>query len=348
MRYIVTCIPGVQSFVGELLTKEGDGEARIIYLESSLVVFDSELSLCEVSQIPYINNAYIAIELFDAGKNGSIDTSIKLLLKTSKWTKNIRCGINSKAKSFRLVLSDEGDLVSADKSLMTKLYDKIKKHTKLEIRVRDADTELWLIRRENGKIYFCTRVTKRVATEKNLNRGKLRPEVTELLCRLSESKPNDIVLDPFSGSGAIPLARSRTPYNMIFAFDIDEDNILNIRNHYKNQVKSKGKKYGPFIMRTVDALSLKSINDGFITKVITDPPWGLFDTTITDLDRFYKTMLNELVRITKSGGIIVLLLGRTTETEQLIKSAREMKIYNKQYNVLLSGKKAVIVKFINN
>ena len=98
-------------------------------------------------------------------------------------------------------------------------------------------------------------------------------------------------------------------------------------------------------MRTADARALHAISDGFIDKIATDPPWGLFDQTIGDMDAFYQAVFRELLRVTKPGGIIVLLLGRTAAAERLVAAASGQRQLVQRYDILLSGKKAMVVKY---
>ena len=47
------------------------------------------------------------------------------------------------------------------------------------------------------------RLTKHKAYEKILHKGELRPELSHILCSISEPDADDIFLDPFCGSGTI-------------------------------------------------------------------------------------------------------------------------------------------------
>jgi len=84
------------------------------------------------------------------------------------------------------------------------------------------------------------------------------------------------------------------------------------------------------------------LTDNSINKIITDPPWGLFDKNI-DLEHFYNKVLNELNRILIPKGLIVMLTAQKKIFENLINQSKSFKLLEK-YNILVSGKKASIYK----
>jgi tRNA G10 N-methylase Trm11 len=186
------------------------------------------------------------------------------------------------------------------------------------------------------------RITTHTAYEQVLERGELKPELAYTLCFLSEPKEGDIFLDPFCGHGAIPLKRALSfPYNMVFAADKDQEQIQFVRNRVK-----KLKLKSMFIVKKQDALSMTAFENGFIDKIVTDPPWGLFESLDRDICEFYALMLREFSRVLNVKGILVILTARKEEFENALSSmGTRLKMLN-QYNILVSGKKAAIYKIV--
>ena len=64
---------------------------------------------------------------------------------------------------------------------------------------------------------------------------------------------------------------------MIFAFDSNEGRVARLKADLKAAVPAKLRKHSPIVIRHEDARALASINEGFIDKIVTDPPWGVFN-----------------------------------------------------------------------
>ena len=128
------------------------------------------------------------------------------------------------------------------------------------------------MRRSENIGFFMLRLTKNI-TNKKLPAGELRPELAYILCYLSNPNKNDVFLDPFAGYGSIPIERARNfPYNLVFASDKNKDFKRIIRDRMKSKKMSK-----TIIPKVQNALSMQSFDDEFITKIVTDPPWGFHE-----------------------------------------------------------------------
>lgn len=93
-----------------------------------------------------------------------------------------------------------------------------------------------------------------------------------------------------------------------------------------------------------DALSLDKIPDNSISKIITDPPWGIFQKTTLSLVDFYFKMLKEFLRVLKKNGMAVILIGQPEIFEDAMeKCSGDWDVLGK-YRILVSGQKAVLYK----
>jgi tRNA G10 N-methylase Trm11 len=96
------------------------------------------------------------------------------------------------------------------------------------------------------------RLTRHTAYEKILNKGELHPEIAFLMNWLSEPDKNDIVLDPFCGSGSIPLKRIlHFPTKQVFAFDCDKNMIGIVKKKIENKLLLYGIRKITVIYHTV-------------------------------------------------------------------------------------------------
>lgn len=247
--------------------------------------------------------------------------------------------------SFRLMLADEDRLSRGDSDARNELIRTIEQHCGLRYAPRGGGIEFWLIRRRSGPAYFCVRLTQRRATEKTLAQGELRPELAHLLCELSEPTAGDVFLDPFAGTGAIVFARAERPYNIAFAFEKDAARTRAIRRRAKQIERRGGLRGGPVVARIEDARTLDTLQAGFVDRVVTDPPWGHFDPQIADLRALYEAAFRAIVRVTRVGGVVVMLLGRTDEGEDIVATRHRGLELMRRFDILVSGRKALVAKW---
>jgi tRNA G10 N-methylase Trm11 len=98
------------------------------------------------------------------------------------------------------------------------------------------------------------------------------------------------------------------------------------------------------IVKQLDIKNLdKELPQGSIDKIVTDPPWGLYEDLKMGTDAFYSLALSKMEVALKNNGIIVLLTGRHIDIESLLKPFPHLTLLH-NYEVLVSGKKANLVK----
>jgi tRNA G10 N-methylase Trm11 len=184
--------------------------------------------------------------------------------------------------------------------------------------------------------FFMLRITK---NKKKLDKGELRPELTNLLCRLSVPGENDVFLDPFCGSGAIPLERSRiADFKGIFASDRDENLIKELKNKIKKMKTSKIQK--SFFIKNLDFFN-NTFDDNFFDTIVTDPPWGIYEKID---ENFYPNFLKNSYRILKPGGKLILLSARKEYFAK--ESIADNFVLETSFDILVSGKKAGVYLLI--
>jgi len=317
-------------------------DVKILLLLDGLIVYQGNLSIKKVKQLRFITNSFIVLDIFQNLHGNPIQEMLTATARDKSLESTIYDKIKTAptGKTFRVVTSRENQFVSVNRSWLERIESRISGIKGLRLNRAKPATEFWFLYRSEGYGFFMMRLTTHTAYEQTLQKGELKPELAYLLCFLSEANAADIFLDPFCGYGAIPMERALAfPYNMIFAIDKDPAKKKFVRNRLKAARIKK-----TFIVKNQDALNL-AFDVNFIHKIVTDPPWGLFEKLDLAVADFYTLMLKELGRVLRPKGIMVILSARKAEFEQALSSfeGRQLTLLNK-YDILVSGKKAAVYK----
>ena len=328
MQYLSTFISGCEQEVVNFLCQDVL-DATIIKIMDGAVLYTTNADVATIQNLRYFNNSFVVLKTF-RDISGSdcmiVNNMITELVNKFSGIKLPKYNINK----FKLFTSVKNKLISHSGKLASQLIDKIQALTKKQYDTLRADTEFWLIYRSEQIGFFMLRITE---NKKKLTRGELRPEIANILCRLSNPKNEDVFCDPFCGSGSIPLERSKIcGYRGIFALDDDADVISALKEKTKKIKSSKFKK--SFFIKKQDFFH-NSFDDNFLDVVVSDPPWGYFQKIDDD---FYDLLFAELARILKPGGRLVLL----TALKDKIQNNFPKFELQKRYDILLSGQKAGI------
>ena len=335
--YASTFSPGLGEVVTQALKESLDDFAQELLLDG-LVVYRSTSMAADVRALRFCNNSFVCLMTFDGLERNPIATMSRAVLADGQLAHRLAPFLPRRKLTYRYMASQANRFVSLPQRTRQGLERLLSADTRLRPDRSNPDLELWLLARREGFGCVGLRITRHRAYEKTLARGELRPELCHLLCLISEPSPADVVLDPFCGSGAIPLERARAfPYHTVLAGDVDAAHVKRLRAKLRVE-KLK------IVVGRWDARRLHTFASDSVDKIITDPPWGFYQRQSEDPGAFQRDMLREFHRVLRPGGILVLLVGQPALlVESLGGFAGKLEV-RQRYDILVSGKKASVFK----
>lgn len=236
--------------------------------------------------------------------------------------------------TFRIRFSKSNQFAKVDKNIALKAEAAVSQATRMKIDRLNPTTEMWYIIRDEGFGFYGQLLNKRTATEKNLNKGELRPEFAYLMCCCGDIKQTNTIIDPFAGFGAIPIQiKKHFPFKHLIVNDNEKDKINILRKPpLSNDSRIK--------IICKDALALKDIPSESVDIIITDPPWGYYEN-IANIEAFYERMLMEFIRITRKDGTMIILSARKDEFREAVNKFDALAIET-TIHTLVNGKKAAV------
>lgn len=337
--YASTFISGLQEPVSHALLQHIP-DAHIISLYDGLVLYGSGMDVQKIAGLHFFNNSFIVLKRFENLPHSPFEYMLRKVAGMSDAIKKLDKKILSGKRTFRIVASNQNKLVAVNNGLLRKIESLVSNASGLTVDRLSPDTEFWLLYRSEKTGYFMLRITRHTLCGKPLKKGELRPELSYMLNFISEPHTEDTFIDPFSGFGSIAAARSLLkPASITFACDIDEEKVGALKRRF-----GKYKKGMPVFVKRMDALDMRQFKDGFFDKIVTDPPWGLYNHVGMDIEVFYSRMMEEFHRVLKPGGIAVILTAGKTELEGALPKFKGRLVLCSKYDILVSGKKAAVYK----
>ncbi len=144
--------------------------------------------------------------------------------------------------------------------------------------------------------------------------GMLPPKIAQAMINLSKAKPNDIILDPFCGSGTILTEAMLMGFQNLIGSDISkkavrntEKNIEWIKENYKLKIINY-KLFNKNATELSEFIKRNSVN-AIITEPYLGPQRGRFNIkqTIQSLEKLYTESLAEFKKILKPKGRVVMI-----------------------------------------
>ncbi len=160
-------------------------------------------------------------------------------------------------------------------------------------------------------------------------RASLNPTVAHAMCRLSDPRRDEVVVDPMCGAGTILVERARlTQPRLLIGGDLFSDPIGAARSNLK--------------AADVDAQVLRwdarhlSLERGSVDAVICNLPWGRRIGSHRANRHLYPGFVRELARVLRPGGVAVLLTQEKRLITRLIGKSARLEIIREDH-LSLSG-----------
>jgi len=324
-EFVSSFITGFGKIIAKSLPSILKG-VKITNIYDGMIRYSYHGNPSDIKKVVFFNNSYFVIHFYQ-GKQIAFDRMVTdACLGKSRYM--------MMEGTFRIRFSKSNQFAKVDRRLSVKAENAVTKQTRLKIDRLNPTTELWYIIRNEGFGFYGQLLEKRVATEKNLHKGELRPELAYLMCCCCDWKENLNVMDPFAGFGAIPLQISKSfRFSQLIVNDMDESKVRKLQQLFPA-------KNTRVRVTCCDALNLTRVAGESVDTIITDPPWGFFDE-IDDIVAFYENMLVEFKRVLKSSGSVVLLSARKREFIEAIEHSSCFQLGD-TIDTLVNGKKAAI------
>lgn len=333
--YFSTFFAGGGEFVEEFLRQ--DTNACVERVWDGLIEYKSSAPSQELARLGYFNNTYLELKSFAAAGCDDFWQKCLVYLRNAGdevWEKLARES-GERRLTYRLMFYDRNKPMAVDRRVLD-MAEKYISDGQLVDRTRPG-MEVAGMYRSEGTGFLGIRLTYHKDFGDVLRPGELRPEISQVLVRISQPQTNDVFLDPFSGYGAIVEARHKSgSYAKIISVDSESEKIKFLKRRFGSDQK--------IVIRQADATDLSWISEASVGRVVTDPPWGNFDRQI-DVKDLYKRALGELGRIMVGGGILVMLSAAREEVEEAVKENENFELM-KRWDILVSGRKASIYKVI--
>jgi len=324
-QYYSTFPAGFEPAIEDFTARDMPGTQVLRILEGA-VEYKRRAALREYPR--WFNNTYLCLMTFPRAPKDPILDMVRLALQRGIDADVLAAHLPAGAATFRSMFMIDGELAHAGLKTMAKTEEFIADASGLKPFPARPDVEFWFLYRREGMGFLLMRLTQHRDYAKQIEAGELRPDVTHILCRLSNPKPTDVFLDPFAGYGGIVKARLSSPFAQIIAGDIELSHSLLYA--VKGEPNARAVK--------MDARDMREIQNGTVDAIVCDPPWGQYKP-LPDAAEFSGRFALEASRVLKRGGKLVLLTALKKEAEAAL--GRNFAVEGR-LDVLVSGKKAAV------
>ena len=140
---------------------------KIIKVYDGFVHYRFDGNSRDLEKVIYFNNTFFVIKTF---KNANFKMMVNAVVQQKHYYL-----INK--GTFRVRFVQENQFAKVDKTVARKAEETVLANSKLSVDRLSPSTEVWYSIRRDGFSFCGELIAKREFTEKNLNKGELRPEV---------------------------------------------------------------------------------------------------------------------------------------------------------------------------
>ena len=182
-----------------------------------------------------------------------------------------------------------------------------------------ADVEFWATQ-IGGELLIAVRLSDEHMRHRDYKiahrPGSLRPSIAAAMAWLSEPRDDDIVLDPFCGTGTVLIERAQLGrYRNLIGSDRDSGAIRAARENI-------GPRYKPIELHEDWDAGALPLADASVTKIVSNLPWGIKHGSHAANRRLYADWMAELNRVLAPKGKMVLLTSEWRLMRELVDRRR--------------------------
>lgn len=328
MDFIALYPAGAANLVAEALRDLHPG-FEVLDSDESALVFSTSARLRSTDAAPFVKNLFLV-----SGRAGrrSLDATVASLANQVGALRR-----PPGATAFRVMFHVEGRLVPCSPQARQKLEGAISAATGLRPEPRGRCQEYWVIGRRNWPAAYLGERLPAGKARSTPAKGSLSPELAGLLVSLSRPDPRDVFLDPFAGSGSIVGARLDSPARKVIYNDLDSSSG-------RSGTARLGCHPGLVVLRE-DGTAMASVRSAEVSAIVTDPPWGEYDESVSDYSAFAMSLAAEFARLLNPhSGRLVLLLSRRREHDLLLSLAEQGFICDAPIEILVNGHPASVLR----
>ncbi len=332
MQYLIQFTAGTGDLLRAALVHQFGG-LEVRYRDDSAMIIESSVDPEDVAAIPFIKNAFVVIA--ETERRSSVDKGIAQFGRIAG-NADFR-KIPGKIDKFRVVVHIDGSLVPIDPRARATLERAVAGRTGARLEPRGMCQEYWVVGRQGlDRLVFCARLAK--ARRPDAAKGAVSPELSAMLVAASGPGPRDVFLDPFGGSGSFVAARLEQPVGQVWYSDLD---LERHRKVFPRQLTANKRMVR---LLAEDALTLPSIGDGSVDVIVTDPPWGEFETMDMPFEEFARAVGRSFARVLHPArGRFVVLVNR--RNAQILRDALRAAGLppNAAHEILVNGHPATVL-----
>lgn len=333
-KYFLTFPSWIEGVVSEVI-KSKDHSARVEQELDGGIIFSSTLNFQFFVSLPFVNNCFQILNTFQIQKD-----SKNCLATSARWINSYlqktRLHLpHLKGRTFRVIASYHNTLSKLPPKEHKQVESLLSRQSGWHVNRVKPDNEFWILQRSEGLVLFMLRLSKNPKHREVVKKWELSVPIAFAMCRLAKINKHDTILDPFVWYGGIPKVMQKYfQSKKIIVWDIDNKLVQDMKHAFS--------KFNNILVQKNDACKLDHIASWSIDKVVTDPPWWIFEK-IDNMGEFYKSFLIEFDRILKPQGKLVLLTAKKEILEDLLNHHFKW-IYKleKAFHILVSGKKSAI------
>jgi 23S rRNA G2445 N2-methylase RlmL len=333
--YRLTLAAGFEAIVERALRADLPAATVTKRESGSLLVHAASRLAPAIAALPYVAMSLLELSRTDQGSLDQAVISLSARLHSLAVPRHL-----DPMKGFRIRVSDEGLLVSIGPRARMAIQDSISRWCGARPDARGGGLEFWVIRRR-GDRYVSLSLRLDGGPAAKVARGELKPDLAAALVRTVPVRSSDVFYDPFAGRGAIPKARARYPAAELLASDLAPEPVSQLR-----RLRQRGKLGPNARVGRVDAASASEVAtfaDGcLVDTVITDPPWGIFDRDLADLDTLYLRACTAIRAIVASPARVVMLTAAADAAQSAL--AASAFTVSETTSVLVNGRKATVIE----